>query len=68
VPLGTPAPVIARLNAAANKALSDPATHQQFLTSATEPVGGTPEDLTKVARGDFEKYARLIGELNIRTN
>ena len=68
VPLGTPASVIARLNAAANKAVADSATRDQFLTSATEPVGGTPEDLTKVARGDFEKYARLIGELNIRTN
>jgi len=68
VPLGTPAPVIARLNAAANKAVADPGTRDQFLTSATEPVGGTPEELARAARGDFEKYARLISELNIRTN
>jgi tripartite-type tricarboxylate transporter receptor subunit TctC len=68
VPLGTPAPVVARLNAAANKAVADPGTRDQFLTSATEPVGGTPEDLARAARGDFEKYARLISELNIRTN
>lgn len=68
VPLGTPAPVIARLNAAANKAVADPGTRDQFLTSATEPVGGTPEDLARAARGDFEKYARLITELNIRAN
>ncbi len=33
-----------------------------------EPVGSTPEDLAKTARADFEKYARLISELNIRTN
>ncbi len=50
VPLGTPAPVIARLNAAANKAVADPGTREQFLTSATEPVGGTPEDLAREAR------------------
>jgi tripartite-type tricarboxylate transporter receptor subunit TctC len=68
VPLGTPTSVIARLNAAANKAVADPGTREQFLTSATEPVGGTPEELGKAARGDFEKYARLIGELNIRAN
>jgi tripartite-type tricarboxylate transporter receptor subunit TctC len=68
MPLGTPAPVIARLNAAMNKALADPATREQFLTSATEPVGGTPEDLAGAARGDFEKYARLTGEMYIRTN
>ena len=68
VPLGTPAAVVARLNAAMNKAVADPGTHDQFLTSATEPGGGTSEELARAARGDFEKYARLIGELNIRAN
>lgn len=68
VPLGTPPAVIARLNAAANNALADTGTREQFLTSATEPAGGTPENLANAARKDFEKYARLISELNIRTN
>ena len=68
VPLGTPPAVIAQLNAAANKALADSRTREQFLTSATEPVGGTPENLASASRKDFEKYARLISELNIRTN
>lgn len=68
VPLGTPDPVIARLNNAANKALANPDVREHFLKSATEPVGGTPEDLAKAARGDFEKYAQLIKELNIRAN
>jgi tripartite-type tricarboxylate transporter receptor subunit TctC len=68
VPLGTPGALIARLNAAANGALANPRVREHFLTSATEPVGGTPEDLAKAARADFEKYARLINELNIRTN
>jgi tripartite-type tricarboxylate transporter receptor subunit TctC len=68
VPLGTPSALIARLNAAANGALANPRVREHFLTSATEPVGGTPEDLAKAARADFEKYARLINELNIRTN
>ena len=68
VPLGTPPAVIARLNAATNKALADPVTREHFLTSATEPVGGMPEDLAKAARADFEKYGQLIRELNIRTN
>ena len=68
VPLGTPPAVIARLNAAMSKALADDATRELFLKSATEPVGGTPEDLGRAARADFEKYARLVSELNIRTN
>ena len=68
VPVGTPPTVIARLNAAMNKALTDAGTREHFTKSATEAVGGTPEDLARLARGDFEKYARLVRELNIRAN
>jgi tripartite-type tricarboxylate transporter receptor subunit TctC len=68
VPLDTPPAVVARLNAAINKALADRATREHFLKSATEPVGGTPDDLARAARADYDKYARLIQELNIRTN
>jgi tripartite-type tricarboxylate transporter receptor subunit TctC len=68
VPLGTPPALIARLNTAMNKALADPGTREHFLKSATETVGGSPEDLARAARADFDKYARLVKELNIRTN
>ena len=68
VPLATPGALIARLNAAMNKALADAGTREHFLKSATEPVGGTPENLARAARADFDKYARLVKELNIRTN
>jgi tripartite-type tricarboxylate transporter receptor subunit TctC len=67
-PLGTPPAVIARLNAAISTALADPATRELFLKSATEPVGGTPNDLERAARADSDKYARLVSELNIRMN
>jgi len=68
VPLGTPSALTSRLNAAMNKALVDAGTREHFMKSATEPVGGTPEELARAARGDFDKYARLVKELNIRTN
>jgi tripartite-type tricarboxylate transporter receptor subunit TctC len=66
VPLGTPAPAIARLNAEMDKALADPATGKSLLQTATEPVGGSAEQL--VARADSDKYARLARELNIKAN
>jgi tripartite-type tricarboxylate transporter receptor subunit TctC len=68
VPLGTPAAVVSQMNTAMNKALADPATREHFLKSATEPVGGAPQELAAAARADFEKYAQLISELNIRAN
>jgi len=68
VPVGTPPAIVGRLNAAMNKAVADSGTREHFLKSATEAVGGTPEDLRRAARADADKYARLIKELNIGTN
>ncbi len=68
VPLGTPPAVIARMNAAMKAATTDAKTREKFLQSATEPVGSDPDSLARGARADFEKYQRLVNELNIRTN
>ena len=65
-PLGTPADIIARLNAEMDKAVKDKTTKDAFLKSATDPVGGTIEDLMKAARADSEKYGRLVRDLNIK--
>jgi tripartite-type tricarboxylate transporter receptor subunit TctC len=66
VPSGTPEAVIARLNAELNKAAADPATRESLLQTATEPVGGTPDQFAAVVREDSAKYARLAKELGIR--
>jgi tripartite-type tricarboxylate transporter receptor subunit TctC len=66
VPSGTPEPVIARLNAELNKAAADHATRDSLLQTATEPVGGSPEQFAAVVREDSAKYARLAKELGIR--
>jgi tripartite-type tricarboxylate transporter receptor subunit TctC len=66
VPSGTPAPIIARLNAEMNRVLADPATRDSLLQTATEPVGGTAEQFARVVQEDSAKYARLAKELNIR--
>jgi tripartite-type tricarboxylate transporter receptor subunit TctC len=66
-PVGTPAAVIAQLNTACEKALADPATRDALFKAATEPVGGDPERLGKLARADSEKYARIVKEVNIKT-
>jgi tripartite-type tricarboxylate transporter receptor subunit TctC len=66
VPSATPEAVIARLNAEFNKAAADPATRDSLLQTATEPVGGSPEQFAAVVREDSAKYARLAKELGIR--
>ena len=65
-PANTPAPIIAKLNAEMNKALKDPKLLDTFTKGAIEPVGGTPDDIGKLARADSEKYGKLVKELNIK--
>jgi tripartite-type tricarboxylate transporter receptor subunit TctC len=66
VPSGTPAAIIARLNAEMNRAVGDPATRDSLLQTATEPVGGSAEQFARVVQEDSARYARLAKELNIR--
>ncbi len=66
VPAGTPAEIIARLNAETNKALADPVLRERYLQAALEPVGGSAEQFGRLMREDYEKYGRLVKELNIR--
>jgi tripartite-type tricarboxylate transporter receptor subunit TctC len=67
-PANTPAPIIAKLNAEMNKALKDPKLIDTFTKGAIEPVGGAPDDIGTLARADSDKYAKLVKELNIKTN
>jgi tripartite-type tricarboxylate transporter receptor subunit TctC len=39
-----------------------------FIEQAQDPVGGTPEQFAQLVREDYDKYERLVRELNIKTN
>ena len=66
VPRGTPPEMVAKLNSEMNHALKDPKLLETFSKGAVEPIGGTPEEIGKLAQADSAKYARLIKELNIK--
>ncbi len=68
VPAGTPADIATRLNSEINKALADPAARENFLAAGQEPIGGTADQFAQFFRDDFEKFARLVKELNIKVN
>jgi len=68
VPKGTPAEIVGKLNKEMNESLKDPKLLANFTTGAVEPIGGTPDEMGKLAQADSVKYARLIKDLNIRTN
>jgi tripartite-type tricarboxylate transporter receptor subunit TctC len=68
VPAGTPPVIAARLNAEINKALAEEAIRDGFLQSGQEPVGGSAQAFSQLVHGDFETYARLMKELNIKVD
>jgi tripartite-type tricarboxylate transporter receptor subunit TctC len=68
VPVGTQPVIVARLNTEINKALAEAAIRDGFLQSAQEPVGGSAEAFSQLVHGDFATYARLVKELNIKSD
>jgi tripartite-type tricarboxylate transporter receptor subunit TctC len=66
VPTDTPAAVRIRLNREINKALAETAIRDNFLQSGQQPAGGSAEAFSQPVHGDFETYARLVKDLNIK--
>lgn len=65
-PAGTPAPIIARLNAESDKALRLADVREKIAQSGSDPIGGTPEDLAKFLAGDIAKWVRVTREAGIK--
>jgi len=66
VPAGTPPAIAVRLNTEVNAALGDEKVRRIIADQAQEPAGGTAEQYTRLVREDFDKYARLVKELNVK--
>jgi tripartite-type tricarboxylate transporter receptor subunit TctC len=64
-PPGTPAELVATINGAFAKALTDKAVLDGFTKGSLEVKGGSPETLRTLAQADSVKYERLIRELGI---
>ncbi len=68
-PRGTPAPVIARLNAAINEGFVDPALRQRVLASGYEPYRrNTPEEFGKFIADDTAKWIDLVGKIKLKAH
>ena len=67
-PAGTPIAVVNKLNAAINRMLESPEIKASLAADGAEPAGGSPAQMAESARAASGKWARLIRELNIRTD
>jgi tripartite-type tricarboxylate transporter receptor subunit TctC len=60
VPAGTPADVIARLNAEVNRALAAPDVRARIAELGADPAGGTPEQFAAFINGEMARWGKLI--------
>jgi tripartite-type tricarboxylate transporter receptor subunit TctC len=65
-PKGTPAPVIAKLNAAINEALKDPEIVKAITTLGDEVAGGTPEQFGSFIKAETARWSKLVISHDIR--
>ena len=59
-PAGTPAPVIAKVNAAVNQALKSSELSKRLADLGAEVKSGSSEDFSKFWRTELDRYAHLV--------
>ncbi|GAB4066279.1 tripartite tricarboxylate transporter substrate binding protein [Ancylobacter sonchi] len=59
-PAGTPPEVVAKLNAAANKSLSDPKVQARLADFSATVIGSTPDELAAHVKAELAKWAPIV--------
>jgi tripartite-type tricarboxylate transporter receptor subunit TctC len=67
-PVGLPAPVIEKLNAAANKVLSGEDIKKALALDGAAPAGGTPAELAAFHKADYDKWGAVMTKAGLRKN
>ena len=65
-PAGTPDAIVRRLSEEVRKIAKDEAVKKHLQGLAIRPAGSTPEELAAVLKKDFDRYGKLVRELNIK--
>ena len=67
-PRAVPAPVIARLNEAVNKALQQNDLRSRLAAEAAEPAGGTPEQFAEHLKQEVKRYSDLVRQIKLQAD
>lgn len=65
-PAGTPADIVARLNAAFTAALKDETVVKRLTSIGAEPVPGTPDAFAAYIRSESEKWRKVVTEAGLK--
>ena len=65
-PAGVPRPIVDKLNAAINKALTSPAFKEKFEKTGDEAGGGTPEEFAATIKADSTKWKAVVERAGVK--
>ena len=66
VPTGTPAAIVAKLNATYVAAVNDPVVRQKIIDAGAELLQSTPQDMSDYMRKETAKWAEVVKKANIQ--
>jgi tripartite-type tricarboxylate transporter receptor subunit TctC len=64
-PVGTPRPVLMKLNSEFAKVMADPLIKQRLSESGFEPQTSTPEEFAAYMKSEIAKWAKVIRDSNV---
>jgi tripartite-type tricarboxylate transporter receptor subunit TctC len=65
-PAGMPPDAVAKVHAAAVKALATPVVRERFASLGVQPVGNTPEEFAAEIREDLARWSKVIKAADIK--
>ena len=65
-PTGTPADVVARLNAAVIAALKNPELRERFVALGADPLGTTPQVFAQFIQNELSKWGKAVKDSGAR--
>jgi tripartite-type tricarboxylate transporter receptor subunit TctC len=67
-PAGTPRDIVSKLNTEILRALAHPDMKAVLSRASIEPVGSTPEELTRFMKSEIAKWAKVVKDANVHVD
>ena len=67
-PAGMPPAIVSKIQSDSAKVLQSAEIREKLAAQGVEPGGGTPDDLRRVMRADYDRYGAIIRKLGIKAD
>jgi tripartite-type tricarboxylate transporter receptor subunit TctC len=65
-PRGTPAEIVAKLNASITAGIADPTIHERLIAVGSEPRAMSQDEFSKFVTGEIEKWRKVVAFADIK--